>query len=85
MEQHKQLSLPDSSLAEVCLALGDLKGGVGLYADSKQLQQQALLLSQHECSCLGLPERQVSSLLHAGFAKLSQSMRDTIRYFPSSE
>ena len=60
--QHRQLSLPDSSLTEVSLALGDLKDGLGLHADSQQLHQQALQLSQHECSCLGLPERQVSPM-----------------------
>ena len=59
MEQHKKASLPSSSLAEVCLMVGDMKEGSGLYTDAHHLWQQALQLSQQDCSALGLKERQV--------------------------
>lgn len=59
MEQHKKASLPSSSLTEVCLMVGDMKEGLGLYTDAHHLWQQALQLSQQECSAVGLKERQV--------------------------
>ncbi len=59
IEQHKRSSLPGSSLAEVCLVMGDMKDGLGLRADSHQLWQQALKLSQQESHTVGLRERQV--------------------------
>lgn len=59
MEQHQKASLPSSSLADVCLVMGNMKDDLGLFADAQQLWQEALDIYQQECSSLGLKERQV--------------------------
>ena len=61
VEQHMKLSLPSSSLVQVCLVMGDMKDGLGLCTDADQLWQQALVSSQQECWDLGLKEQQVSN------------------------